>query len=77
MAKATKSRKNLVNSRPGFGRKGIPTETGRDDGMAVKAGTIGALTRGGDRKTQDFHMKRAGDHLVMALGKRLAERDKK
>lgn len=62
--------KKLVNTSPNFGKKGAPTETGRDAAMAAASG------RGGDRKSQDFHMQKAGQHMVKALERRLAERDK-
>lgn len=35
------------------------------------------LDHGGDRKTGDFHLQRAGHHIVKALEKRLGQRDKK
>lgn len=62
--------KDIVKSSPNFGRKGAPTEMGRDASMAQAVG------RGGDRKSQDFHMQRASHHMVKALERRLSDRDK-
>lgn len=46
----------------------------QEDKIDAKANKV--LGKGGDRKSQDFHLGRAGHHIVKAVERRLAERDK-
>lgn len=47
---------------------------GQEAKIDAKANKV--LGKGGDRKSQDFHLGRAGHHIVKAVEARLAERDK-
>lgn len=49
---------------------------GKSTETHIKAEARKELGRGGDRKSQDFHMDRAGHHIAKAVERRLAEKDK-